>query len=612
MRAGRAGALVIFILLSSTLYLHAIDQTATDDGTFTAEAFNDSTISINEYWLPGQIDRGREITALQDIKIRYKFWTLLGEPIYDVVLYWDYSGSFFHIDWDELGKYPDLLKRARAVTPYNVVLTAAIYNKNLPAWGNEWDVKLLVDLTSPAGVWGTSLVATSPDWDTWRTYGGEGDVVKNLFAAVKKDGPVVIDRVSVYKMDWPVAEIESIYNEVLRRRYQITEAKTESADDFWGTSTPVAAAGGAAAGSIPPTPSPPRDASLAQTLAAQRAKLKSFKDPVSLIAFQKPAAQGNLIKGSIDAALRGVEIQVNDNGVTSVVKPAADGTFTINASSRMVQLTFVRNGQVVAVRSPFSAVGQEMVVVNPGKATIRFDTPAWVHTILSLGSCCETETIPASSRSVTYSLTAPLSVMKTEVTFDQFDAFADATGWPKPKDYGKGRGRLPVTNVGREDVARFANWLSVAEGLNAAYTISPGSGGAATTIRPIAGSNGYRLPTGDEFRYLYHYGRSYTVTRVVNDQITQSDSGPFDVSQFEWVGQHDPSFPTFVGSKAADPLGLFDIRGNVGELVANPNGAFAVAGNGAETGLSRVWDYYDYDFIRPDRGLGFRLVRGGL
>ena len=49
---------------------------------------------------------------------------------------------------------------------------------------------------------------------------------------------------------------------------------------------------------------------------------------------------------------------------------------------------------------------------------------------------------------------------RDEITFDEYDAFARATGREMPSDAGWGRGRRPVINVSWEDANAYAEWLS--------------------------------------------------------------------------------------------------------------------------------------------------------
>jgi len=58
---------------------------------------------------------------------------------------------------------------------------------------------------------------------------------------------------------------------------------------------------------------------------------------------------------------------------------------------------------------------------------------------------------------------------KYEVTFDEYDAFCEATSRSKPDDEGWGRGNRPVINVSWNDAIAYCNWLSDIEGLSKAY-----------------------------------------------------------------------------------------------------------------------------------------------
>jgi len=58
---------------------------------------------------------------------------------------------------------------------------------------------------------------------------------------------------------------------------------------------------------------------------------------------------------------------------------------------------------------------------------------------------------------------------KCEVTFDEYDAFCEATGRIKPDDKGWGRGQRPVINVSWWDAIAYCNWLSEKENLPRVY-----------------------------------------------------------------------------------------------------------------------------------------------
>jgi len=55
---------------------------------------------------------------------------------------------------------------------------------------------------------------------------------------------------------------------------------------------------------------------------------------------------------------------------------------------------------------------------------------------------------------------------KYEVTFDEYDLFAAATGRDKPGDQGWGRVDRPVINVSWDDAIAYAQWISERTGLN--------------------------------------------------------------------------------------------------------------------------------------------------
>ena len=52
------------------------------------------------------------------------------------------------------------------------------------------------------------------------------------------------------------------------------------------------------------------------------------------------------------------------------------------------------------------------------------------------------------------------AISKYEITFDQYDEFASATGLKFPDDEGWGRGSQPVIHVSWNDAVAYAAWLS--------------------------------------------------------------------------------------------------------------------------------------------------------
>ncbi|MCP4283394.1 MAG: SUMF1/EgtB/PvdO family nonheme iron enzyme, partial [Gammaproteobacteria bacterium] len=60
----------------------------------------------------------------------------------------------------------------------------------------------------------------------------------------------------------------------------------------------------------------------------------------------------------------------------------------------------------------------------------------------------------------TVTISQRFAIGKYEVTFEEYDRFAEATGRPLPNDRGWGRGRRPVIKVSWDDATAYAEWLS--------------------------------------------------------------------------------------------------------------------------------------------------------
>lgn len=191
------------------------------------------------------------------------------------------------------------------------------------------------------------------------------------------------------------------------------------------------------------------------------------------------------------------------------------------------------------------------------------------------------------------------------VTFDEYDAYAEATGVERPKDQGWGRGRQPVINVSAEDAEKYAKWLS-----------------------EITGAD-YRLPSEAEWEYACRAG---TDTPFWWGAKISTEQANYDGNQVYNGGIKgvDRGRTVPVGEFDANPWGLYQMHGNVWEWCAdrwhkNYNGA-PDDGRPWEDGedASRVlrggsWfiipEYlrsaFRYWYRPGDRGdyIGFRLAR---
>jgi formylglycine-generating enzyme required for sulfatase activity/serine/threonine protein kinase len=121
-----------------------------------------------------------------------------------------------------------------------------------------------------------------------------------------------------------------------------------------------------------------------------------------------------------------------------------------------------------------------------------------------------------------------------EITFAEYDKFAEATGRRKPNDSGWGRGNRPVVDVSWNDATAYAEWLSQQTGQH------------------------YRLPTEAEWEYA---ARAGTTTKY----WWGNDIGSNRANCYNCGSQWDSSMTAPVGAFAPNPFGLYDTVGNVWE-----------------------------------------------
>jgi formylglycine-generating enzyme required for sulfatase activity len=154
---------------------------------------------------------------------------------------------------------------------------------------------------------------------------------------------------------------------------------------------------------------------------------------------------------------------------------------------------------------------------------------------------------PGESAPVHGVLIEAFAMSRTEVTFDQYDQFALATGRDLPDDQGWGRGDRPAINVSWREAAAYAEWLS-----------------GRMTGKP------YRLPTEAEWEYAARAGSNglYWWCPLARPDC---DMGPDrancqgceSTKGLEGIGER--TLP--VGSFPANQWGLRDTAGNVWEWV---------------------------------------------
>ena len=131
---------------------------------------------------------------------------------------------------------------------------------------------------------------------------------------------------------------------------------------------------------------------------------------------------------------------------------------------------------------------------------------------------------------------ASFALSKYEVTFEEYDAFTDATGRERADDRGWGRGQRPVINVSWYDAMAYAAWLSKQTGKT------------------------YRLPSEAEWEYA---ARAGTTTKYSWGNEIGINRANCDGCGSQW----DDKMTAPVGSFEANSWGLYDMHGNVWEWV---------------------------------------------
>jgi formylglycine-generating enzyme required for sulfatase activity len=190
---------------------------------------------------------------------------------------------------------------------------------------------------------------------------------------------------------------------------------------------------------------------------------------------------------------------------------------------------------------------------------------------------------------------AHFAMSRYEITFAEYDRFAQATRREKPDDKGWGRDNRPVINVTWHDAIAYTQWLSQQT------------------------AQQYRLPTEAEWE---HAARAGTQTRYWWGNSIGAKRANCDGCGSQWDAQKTAP----VGSFAANAFKLYDTSGNVGEWTCSEyeekyTGNEQRCVNTASSLVQRGGSWLDFssrvrsafrDSRKPTKRLefvGFRIVR---
>ena len=173
-----------------------------------------------------------------------------------------------------------------------------------------------------------------------------------------------------------------------------------------------------------------------------------------------------------------------------------------------------------------------------------------------------------------------LYIGRTEVTFDQYDGFCEATGRTKPDDSEWGRGDSPVINITIEDAKAYCEWLS------------------ALLNKKI------RLPSSSEWEYAARGGKK--------GGDDNQYSGSNTIREVAWCKFNSDNRTHEVAQKIPNELNIFDMSGNVYEFCTDRMDSLLVlkGGSWANGGVGcRLTDHVVSEVGFWDDNIGFRCFQ---
>jgi formylglycine-generating enzyme required for sulfatase activity len=199
-------------------------------------------------------------------------------------------------------------------------------------------------------------------------------------------------------------------------------------------------------------------------------------------------------------------------------------------------------------------------------------------------------------------ITRPFYISTMEITNRQFREFKKGHRSGVVQDTNLETDHHPVVRVSWEDAAAYCNWLSASESLPPAYVAS-----GSTYVLDGPRATGYRLPTEAEWeraaRYAsgvstkYPWGESLPIPKGAGNFADAAAAGLVAATLPGYEDGFAGTSP--VDSFGANPLGIFNLGGNVAEWVQD---RYAISPSAERGEVER-------DPLGPEKG-EFHVIRG--
>jgi formylglycine-generating enzyme required for sulfatase activity len=256
-----------------------------------------------------------------------------------------------------------------------------------------------------------------------------------------------------------------------------------------------------------------------------------------------------------------------------------------------IEIRLERTGEPTrgVARNLTTALGQELVLVRPGT--------------FSMGSRRGEPGRRPNETERRVQLTRPFYIGAKEVTNREFRQFSPAHAPGSFSGFELGGDEQPAVRIAWRDAVLFCNWLSQKDGLAPAYEERNGN---LVLVEPVG--TGYRLPTEAEWAWAARFAAGASNHRFPwgDEAVPAYGSGNYaDASAAGIVSSallsYRDGFPVTapVGASGANPLGLFDVGGNVAEWIHD---RYRIYSNSSAVAPEK-------DPIGPETG-GLRVIRG--